>query len=73
MLLPATCARPQTARMRASGVLHLRKIFLNIQVEWRIVKLFDREGNAITVYHLEALLAAFRIIPSDSFGRPPPL
>ena len=65
MLLPATCACPQTARPRASGVLRLHKILLTIQVEWRIVKLFDRAYNAITVYHLEAFLAVFRIIPGD--------
>jgi hypothetical protein len=56
MLLPATCACPRTARARASDVLRLDKILLTIQVEWRIVKLFDRAHNAITLYHLEALL-----------------
>jgi hypothetical protein len=63
MLLPARCARRQTARSRASGVVRLHKIFLTIQVEWRVVKLFDITYNAITLYHLEAFLAVFRIIP----------
>jgi len=65
MLLPATCACPQTARCRASGVLRLDKILLTIQVEWRIVKLFDRAYNAIIFYCLEAFLAVFRITPDD--------
>jgi len=65
MLLPATCARPQTVPRRASGVLQLGRIFLNIQVEWRVVKLFDMACNAITLYHLEALFAVFRIILGD--------
>lgn len=65
MLLPATCARPQTVPGRASGVLQLGRIFLNIQVEWRVVKLFDMACNAITLYHLEAFLAVFRIILGD--------
>jgi hypothetical protein len=65
MLLPATCARPQTVPRRASGVLQLGRIFLNIQVEWRVVKLFDMACNAITFYHLEVFFAVFRIILSD--------
>ena len=65
MLLPATCACPQTARWRASGVLRLHKILFTVQVEWRIVKLFDRAYNTITLYYLEAFLAVFRIISGD--------
>ena len=66
MLLPASCACPQTARERSSGDLRLDKILLTIQVEWCIVKLFDRAYNTIILYHLEALLALFRITPGDS-------
>jgi hypothetical protein len=65
MLLPATSARPQTVPGRASGVLQRGRIFLNIQVEWRVVKLFDMACNVITLYHLEAFLAVFRIALGD--------